>query len=187
MRKSSSDRSFRSSMTADIRPLLCCKRRSLGFAEWLAGFRQVAQQARRCPAVTVLLMPGSNLIVHVTHADRIGPEEQPAAIARKAEPMQPHHIDVAWPVRLALFQDLARLVHRRKQQPTQDLVVRERTLRDTKAGRDLFDDGGDLRIRMGGAFAFFVTVPASAGLLSVAPHLYQPVGDRLLTEVRVLG
>ena len=64
------------------------------------------------PALAVLLMPGGDLVVDLAHADAVGPEEQAAAIAREAEAVQPHHIDIAGTIRLALFQDTARLIHR---------------------------------------------------------------------------
>ena len=48
------------------------------------------------------------------------------------------------------------------------------------------DDGGDLGIGMRRAVALLVAIPAGAGLLSVAAHLRQAIGDRLLAEVRIL-
>src|SRR5690242_13392996 len=113
-------------------------------------------------------MPGSNLVVHLAYPDRIGPEEQSAAITRKAEAVQPHHVDVARPVCFAFFQDLACLVDRRIQQPTQDLFVCEATLRDSEVRSDVLDNSGDFRIGAWCAVTLFVAIPASTGFLSVA-------------------
>src|SRR4051794_14351491 len=86
------------------RPVALC------LAQRRAGLSQAAQERRRRPAVAVALMPGGDLVVDLAHTDRVGPVHQPAAIAREAEPVQPHHIDVAGPQRLALVKDFAGLV-----------------------------------------------------------------------------
>src|SRR5271165_2379895 len=131
-------------------------------------------------------MPGSDLVVHLAHADAVGPVEQAAAITRKAEPVQPHHVDVAWSIRLAFLEYLARLVHRREQQPAQDLLVGELALRNAEAGGDLLDNSSNLRIWMRRAVALLVAIPSRSGLLTVSPQLRQAIGDRLLAEIRVL-
>src|SRR6266567_933374 len=77
----------------------------LGFAEWRVAVCKFAQQPRRRPALAILLMPARDLIVHVAHADAVGPIEQAAAIAREAEAVQPHHVYVAGAIGLALFQN----------------------------------------------------------------------------------
>jgi hypothetical protein len=86
------------------------ERRRFGFAERRAGGRELAQQFRRSPALTILLMPRRNLRMDVGHAYPIGPIHQTAAVARETEPMQPHYVDIAGTIRLAFFQDAARLV-----------------------------------------------------------------------------
>ena len=144
-----------------------------------------AQQARRRPALAVLLMPAGDLVVDLAHADAVGPEHQPAAIAREAEAVQPHHVDVAGAIRLALLEDPAGLVDRGEQQAAQDFLVGERALRHAHLGGDLPDDGGHLRIGMRRAVAFLVAIPAGAGLLAIAAHLHQSIGDRQLAVVRI--
>src|SRR5215469_13765836 len=131
-------------------------------------------------------MPGGDLVVHLAYADTIGPVEQAAAIARKAEAVQPHHVDVTRPIRLPLFEDLASLVHRREQQPAQDLLIAERALWNAQAGRGLPDDRSDLRIGTRRTVALLVAIPAGARLLPVPAHLHEAIGDRLAAEVRVL-
>jgi hypothetical protein len=57
-----------------------------------------------------------DLAVDFGDADRVGPMHQPTAVARKAKAVEPHHINVAG-AGLALFEDLAGLVDRRKREP----------------------------------------------------------------------
>src|SRR4026209_966752 len=111
-------------------------------------------------------MPYGDLVVDLARTDRVCPEHQPAAIAREAEAVEPHHVDVAGPDRLAFLEDLAGLVDGGEQQPAQDLLVRESALRETFLGRHLLDDGVSLGSDDGRAVAFLVAVPALAGLLA---------------------
>ncbi len=131
-------------------------------------------------------MPGGDLVVDLAHADRVGPEHQPAAIAREAEAVEPHHIDVAGPQCLAFVEDLAGLVDRGEQHALQDLVVGEAVLRDAELGGSLLDDARDLRVGMRGAVAGLVAIPALAVLLAEPPGLDDAVGDRQFAVVRVL-
>ena len=64
------------------------------------------------PALAVGLVPGGDLAINRGDADAVGPIHQPAAVARKAEALEPHQVDIADAVGLALFEDLARLVDR---------------------------------------------------------------------------
>src|SRR5438045_9338125 len=98
-------------------------------------------------------MPGGDLVVDLAHADRVGPEHQPAAIAREAEAVESHDIDSAGAERLALIEDLARLIDRREQQPLQYLLVGEIVLRDAELGAGLLADARDLRVAMRRAVA----------------------------------
>src|SRR5437763_13091337 len=132
-------------------------------------------------------MPGGDLVVDLAHADRVGPEHQPAAIEREAEAVAPPDIGMAGAERLALIEDLARLVARREQQPLQDLLVGEIVLRDTQLGDGLLDDARDLRIGMRRAVARLVAIPALAGLLPEAAGFDDAVGDRRAAVVWVLG
>src|SRR5947207_14021051 len=83
------------------------------FAQRRAALGEAAQQGRGRPALAIALMPGGDLVVDLAHADRVGPEHQPAAIAREAKAVEPHDIDIAGAERLALIEDLARLIDRR--------------------------------------------------------------------------
>ena len=47
-------------------------------------------------------------------------QHQPAAIAREAEAIEPHHVDFTGAVGLALFEDLAGFVDRGAEEPAQD-------------------------------------------------------------------
>src|SRR5256885_5809669 len=132
-------------------------------------------------------MPGGDLVVALAHADRVGPEHQPAAITREAKAVEPHDIDIAGAERLALIEDLARLIDRREQQPLQDLLVGEIVLRDTQLGDGLLDDARDLRVGMRRAVARLVAIPALAGFLAEAAGFDDTVGDRWTAVVRVLG
>src|SRR5690606_22264976 len=120
-------------------------------------------------------------------ADLIRPEHEPAAIAREAEPVQPHDVDVARAQRLAFLEYLARFVDRREQEPAQDLFGRESALLDAHLARRFLDDALYFRIRMRRAVALLVAVPARPGLLPVTAHLDQPVRDRKLAEIRIGG
>src|SRR5271167_4160792 len=91
------------------------RRTGLGFAERGVGFGETAQEGGGGPALAVALVPGGDLAVDLGDADAVGPVHQPAAVARKAEAAQPHHVDVAGPVGLALFEDLAGFVDRGEQ------------------------------------------------------------------------
>jgi hypothetical protein len=100
----------------------------LGFAEGRAGFGEAAQEGGGGPAFAVLLVPRLDLAVNLGDADAVGPVHQTAALAREAEAAQPHDVDVAGAVRLALFEDLAGLVDRGEEQPAQNLLVAEAAL-----------------------------------------------------------
>ena len=91
---------------------------------------KLAQQRRGGPAFAILLVPGLDLAVDLGDADAVGPIHQPAAVAREVEAAQPHHVDVAGAIDLALFEDLARLVDRGEEEPAEDLLVAEALLRD---------------------------------------------------------
>src|SRR5207237_10747663 len=158
-----------------------------GFAQRAAAAGGPGQQGRGRPALAIALMPGGDLVVDLAHADRVGPIHQPAAIAREAEAVEPHDIDIAGAERLALIEDLARLVDRREQQPLQDLLVGEVVLRDTQLGDGLLDDARDLRVGMRRAVARLVAIPALAGFLAAAAGFDDTVGDRRTAVVRVLG
>src|SRR5207253_10012768 len=124
------------------------------------------QQGGGGPAFAILLVPGRDLAVNLGDADAVGPVHQPAAIAREAEAVEPHHIDVAGAVGLALFEDLAGLVDRGEQEPAQDLLVAEAALLDPHFGRLLLDDAGEFGVGMRGAVALLVAEPAGSGLLA---------------------
>ena len=101
--------------------------------------------------------------------------------------MQPHDIHIAGTERDAFLKDFARLVDRGEQQPAQDFLIRETAGRIAELRRFLADDPGDDRVGIGRAVALFVAIPAGTGLLAEAAEFAQPVGDRLLAVVRVLG
>src|SRR5205807_10207775 len=100
-----------------------------GLAERGAGFGEAAQERGGGPAFAVLLVPGLDLAVDLGDADAVGPVHQAAAVAREAEAVEPHHVDVAGAVGLALFEDLAGFVDRGEEQPPQYLLLREAALR----------------------------------------------------------
>src|SRR5207302_1499428 len=114
----------------------------------------------------IALMPGGDLVVDLAHPDPVGPIHQPATIARKAEAVEPHHIYVAGPQRLAFVEDSAGLVDAGEQQPLQDLVVGELALRHTNLGRGLLDDAGYFRVGIGRPVPGLVAEPAFAVLLA---------------------
>src|SRR3954452_17617208 len=72
----------------------------LGLAQRCTGLSEAAQERRWRPAIAIALVPSRDLVVNLAHPDRVGPVHQPTAVARKAEPMQPHHIDIAGAQRL---------------------------------------------------------------------------------------
>src|SRR5215467_14942927 len=113
-------------------------------------------------------MPGRDLVVHLTGADRVGPIHQAAAIAGETEAVEPHDIDIAGPDGLALLQDLARLVDGGEQQSPQDLLAGKCAPLEALFVRHLRDDGVHLRIDDGRAIALLVAVPAFASLLPKA-------------------
>ena len=132
-------------------------------------------------------MPGSDLVVDLAHADRVGPVHQAAAIAREAEAVQPHHVDITGAQRGALFEDLAGLVDGGEKQPLQDFVITDvAALLDAELGRSFLYDPRDLGIGARGAVAWLVLVPASIGLLPQPAGLDDAVGDRLFAVVGVL-
>src|SRR6516162_7233367 len=131
-------------------------------------------------------MPGLDLAVDLGDTNAVGPIHQPAAVAREAETIEPHYVDIAGAVCLALFEDLAGLVDRGKEQPAEDLLVTEGSLRDAEFGRLLLDHAGEVGVGMRGAVALLVAEPSGACLLAQSPGLDDHVGDRHLAVVRVL-
>src|SRR5229473_2594617 len=115
----------------------------LRLAEGRAGVGEPAEQGGGSPAFAVALVPGGDLAVNLGDADAVGPVHQPAAVAREAEAVQPHHVDVAGAVGLALFEDLAGFVDRGEQEAVEDLLVGEALLRDPELGRFFLDHAGD--------------------------------------------
>src|SRR5690606_11167975 len=113
-------------------------------------------------------MPGRDLIVDLAGADRVAPVHQPAAPAREAETMQPHHVHVARADRLAFLEDLASLVDRGEQQTMQNFLVAERALLDALLGCNFLDQTRDFRIRDRRAIARLVAVPPGARLEALA-------------------
>src|SRR5437016_10502481 len=103
-------------------------------------------------------MPFADLSMNFSGADGVSPEHESSAMARKAEAVEPHHVDVAGTVGLAVLEDLARLVHRSEQKPPQDVFIGEGPLRYTEvlrnAGDHLLDDVVGIR----GAVAFLVAI-----------------------------
>src|SRR5262245_20425203 len=147
-------------------------------AERTAGLAEVPEQGRRPPTRAIALVPNRDLVVDLARPDLVGPKHQPAAIAREAEAVEPHDVDVAGADRLTLLQDLAGFVDRREQQAAQDLLVREWALLEALLGRHLLDDGMRLGIDDRRAVALLVAIPALAGLLAQPTHLDEAVCDR---------
>jgi hypothetical protein len=87
-----------------------------GFAQGRAGFGEAAQWRRGGLAGAILLVPGLDLAVDLGHANRVGPVHQPAAVAREAEAVEPHHVDVTGAVGPAFVEDLAGLLDRGEEQ-----------------------------------------------------------------------
>src|SRR5262249_27446416 len=150
----------------------------LGFTQEAPAFGDLTQQVRGTPARTVALMPGRDLVVDLAGADRVGPIHQSAMIAREAEAVEPHHVDIAGADGLAFLQDLARLVDGGEEQPAQDLLVRKALLLKALFLGHLGDDGVHLRIDDGRAVAFLVAIPAPGGLLTEPSQLHQAIGNR---------
>src|SRR5262249_10442247 len=101
----------------------------LRLPEQPAGRGHLLEKRRRLPPVAVTLVPFLDLPEDFLRPDIVvRPEHEPAAVAREAEAVQPHDIDVARTVGLALLQDLARLIDRSEQKPAQDFFVREGAL-----------------------------------------------------------
>src|SRR5205814_10577625 len=149
-------------------------------------FDEVAQERGGGPAFAVALVPAASLALDLGDADAVGPVHQAAAVAREAEAVEPHHVDVAGAVGFALFEDLAGFVYRGEQEPAQDLLVREAALRHPHFGRLFLDDAGDFGVGMSRAVALFVAEPAGPGLLPEPPRFDDRVGDRQFAVVRVL-
>src|SRR5271168_4757322 len=126
----------------------------------------MAEEGRGGPALAVALVPGGDLAVDLGHPDAVSPIHQPTAVARKAKAVEPHHIDIAGAIGLALFEDLAGFVDRGEQQPTQDLLVAEAALLDAKFGGLFLDHPRDFGIGVRGTVALFVAEPAGAALLA---------------------
>src|SRR5271156_6364500 len=146
----------------------------------------MAEEGGGSPALAVALVPGGDLAVDFGHPDAVGPIHQPTAVARKAKAVEPHHIDIAGAIGLALFEDLAGFVDRGEQQPTQDLLVAETALLDPHLGGLFLDHARDFGIGVRSTVALFITEPAGAALLAQPPDLDQMVGDRHLAIIRVL-
>ena len=136
----------------------------LGFAQRGAGFGEPAQYRGRRPALAILLVPRLDLAVHLAYTNAVRPVHQPAAVAREAKAVEPHHVDVAGAVGLALVEDLAGLVDRGEEQPAQDLLVGEIALRDAEFRRPCLDSAGEFGMRS--AVAFLVAEPSGPGLRS---------------------
>src|ERR1700736_653110 len=128
-------------------------------------------------------MPRLDLAVDFGDADAVGPVHQAAAVAREAKAVEPHHIDVAGAVGLALFEDLARLVDRGEEQPMEDLLVGEALLRDSELLRLFLDYAGEFGVGMRGAVSRHLAEPAGTVLLAERPVLDDRVFDRHLAIV----
>src|SRR5277367_2636418 len=131
----------------------------------------MAEEARGGPALAVALVPGGDLAVDLGDTDAVGPIHQPTAVARKAKAVEPHHIDIAGAIGLALFEDLAGFVDRGEPQPAQDLLVAEAALLDPHLGGLFLDHARDFGIGMRGAVALFVAEPPGSALLAQPPDL----------------
>src|SRR5687768_18464758 len=97
-------------------------------------------------------------------------------MARIAEAVGIHDIDVARARGVALFEDARALVGERRHDARDDLVVFDLAPLDASpggfSGRNLIDQ----RIRDAITAALLVFVPTGAGLLAVVTHLVQPIG-----------
>src|SRR6185295_2037579 len=116
------------------------------------------------PARAVALVPNRHLIIDLAGSDLVGPIHQAAPVAREAEAVEPHHVDVAGAQRLAVLQDLAGFIDGGKEQAVQNFRVREAALRDAQLANHGLYDLIDLGIDNGGAIWLLVAIPACSRL-----------------------
>src|SRR5262245_41136836 len=109
-------------------------------------------------------MPGRDLVVDLARANGVAPEHEAATVARNAEAVEPHDVEIGGADRLALLQDLAEFINRAEQQPVLDLLFGEHALLNLIILGNLLDDLGDFRVNVRRAIALLVAVPALAGL-----------------------
>src|SRR5205807_2508991 len=91
--------------------------------------------------------------------------------------VDPHHVDIARPVRDAFLQDPGALVDHRVDHALDDFLFVDRPARNAGSPRRFDDDLLDLGIGRRGARARLVDVIAFAGFLAEAPRLAQRVGN----------
>src|SRR5215470_6781490 len=100
---------LRNAISSDV------KRRSMAqppllAREALAAFGDPREQRRRLPELAVLAVELAHGVVDPAGADGVRVIHRPAAPAREAEAVEPHHVDVARAQRDAFVEDLGALV-----------------------------------------------------------------------------
>ena len=111
-------------------------------------------------------------------ADRVGVEHRAAAVAREAEAVAVDDVDVAGPRRVALLEDARAFVGQRRRDAREDLVVGQwRGGRCDASGRPppRVHRSADRACPCGSRAR---TGTSPAGLLAVASHLEQAIGNR---------
>ena len=73
--------------------------------ELLSLRRQLFDHRSRLPAVAIQRLPFHHLCIDTLCTDTVGPVHQAAAIAGKAEAVEPHYVNVAGSVRDAFLKD----------------------------------------------------------------------------------
>src|SRR5437773_9662525 len=139
-----------------------------------ARFRrsELRQEWRRRPEVrSEAILKSHNGVVDIRYADLIGVKHRSATPRGKSVAVQPDDVDVDRSRRDSLAQNLRAFVDHAVETALDDLLVADRTALDAGLSRMLDDHLLDHGIGDRRAAAFFVAVPACAGLLPEAAQL----------------
>src|SRR5260221_5365103 len=140
----------------------------------LTFFRELFEQWRWLPPVSVLLVKFADTLVHFLEADGVRVPHWTAAVRRKAVTGEINDVDVHRSQRVTFFQNARAFVHQRVDTAIDDLFGGNLALLDAGFAGPLAHEPRDFRIGNPAALRV-VLVPARAGLLSVAPEFAETV------------
>src|SRR6266851_4575358 len=124
----------------------------------------------------VLLFEGADALLDFLETNRIRVPHRAAAISREAVAVDVDDVDIDSSEGNAFFQNLGPFVDESVEGALHDFVRCDPAPRNPCLSSALLDELLSFRIGEHCAAAFFVAIPAAAGLLAKAAHLTQPVG-----------
>src|SRR6267143_4133300 len=146
---------------------------------------QFLEERRRLPVIAEPRAVFLYALQHRVEADCVRVEHRAAAMTREAEAVGVDDVDVARARGVPFLEHARAFVGERRRDARDDLLVGDRPPPDAARRRRLIGELFDQRI--GGSVAAagrVVLVPAGAGLLAVAAHLEELIGDVRLRSFR---